>query len=548
MKAPRILLVDDNPDVLKSYSKVLTRRLKLTGWAPLLSPSAGTAIQITWAVSVDEALRKLRQEAFDIVIVDLKLPGGSGGALGGMEVITESINLDPLRPVIVITGYGTLELARSTFVQGIFDFIDKSHNADIELVAAVQKALDVQAEKLIRAGNPFTPMAGLQPRVFGGRTSELEFFEERLNRAVAAGRCEHFVVLGDWGIGKSTLFQEYKKLCRSRGHVACVVPLEATRPGVQLLEVARSVVEGILRDSPYPLERFKRLTDFFQSFGVNVLGTGIQFSRDTSHRNSLPQAFLHDTFVHLWEDLKDSTEVVTILLDDLDNFQSVPEILITLRQVLSMEAVRRSRLIVGMSCTGRMWKNLIGSDAHHPLARFFFSRIELNCLTNAEMRDTIQKCIAGSGVSFDAEILERVWVITRGHPFEMQVLCSCLFDNQSAGHVGRDAWDKALETALERLGSSIFDRWLETLSGESRAILYLLAISREGLGIDAVCDKGRRQGLKVSQSAVAQILGSLVHGGILCLSSDSRYLLNDQMFGTYLSGVLKQERVKAVGL
>src|SRR5262249_36382697 len=146
-----------------------------------------------------------------------------------------------------------------------------------------------------------------------------------------------------------TLLKEYKKISRSRGHVACVIPLEPAPPSTHLFEVARSIVEGLLRDLPFPVQRFKKLTEFFQSFGLSFMGVGFQLSRDVTKRDLLPQAFLHDTLTHLWEDLKESTGVIVILLDDLDNFQSVPEILMTLRQTLSMDTVQRCRILVGMA-------------------------------------------------------------------------------------------------------------------------------------------------------------------------------------------------------
>jgi hypothetical protein len=454
--------------------------------------------------------------------------------MGGREVITESITLDPLRPIIVVTGYGTVQLARSTFAQGIFDFIEKSESAADELVAAVQKAIDLRAEKIIRSGNPFTPMAGVAPRVFGGRTKELEFFEQRLYRALETDCCEHFVLLGNWGIGKSTLLKEYKKICRSRGHVACVVPLEPAQPGTHLSELARSIVEGVLRDCPYPLERFKRLTDYFQSFGLNILGTGLQFSRDVTKRDFLPQAFLHDTLINLWEDLKEKTGVLVILLDDLDNFQSVPEIVMTLRQTLSMEKVQKCRILVGMSCSPIMWKRLITSDAHHPLARYFLAKMELNPLSGIELRDTIIKCLGNSGVSFSSEVIDRVWATTQGHPFEMQVLCSYLFDNQFSGRVDTEVWDKSLEAALRDVCGAIFDRWLVNVSDDERRLLNLIAASGGTFTLESIRALAADQGMLPAEDDAVKTFEKLCANNLVLKVNRSEYRLCDHMFAIYL--------------
>ena len=89
--------------------------------------------------------------------------------MGGLELIDESVEIDSLRPIIVITGYGNVELAKRTLTKGVFDFIEKSATAVEDLVSAVQRAIDTRDEKIRRVGNPFTPMTGLEPTVFGGR-------------------------------------------------------------------------------------------------------------------------------------------------------------------------------------------------------------------------------------------------------------------------------------------------------------------------------------------------------------------------------------------
>ena len=47
--------------------------------------------------------------------------------------------------------------------------------------------------------NPFTPKSGWEPKVFAGREAEIEFFKKKLAEA-KEGICDHFLVLGDWGI------------------------------------------------------------------------------------------------------------------------------------------------------------------------------------------------------------------------------------------------------------------------------------------------------------------------------------------------------------
>jgi CheY-like chemotaxis protein len=531
----RILVVDDNRDALKTYIKALQLRIRpKEGERPLPGELVEPLIEVEDADTVSLALQKLGTHLFDILVVDLKIPGSSGDEMGGLEIISESIRLDQLRPIIVITGYGTVELVKKTLTQGVFDFIEKSLTAVDDLINAVQRAIDHRDEKIMRSGNPFTPMTGVEPTIFGGRTKELEFFEQRLNRALNTRFCEHSLILGDWGIGKSTLLREYKKICQSRGHLASIVPLEALQAGTKLTEAASSIVEGVLRDLPYPIDRFKKLVNFFDSIGISVLGTGLQFKRDTSKKELSAQAFLHDSLIRLWEDLEDKTGVFVILLDDLDNFMAVPEVVMTLKQTLSMDSIIKTKILVGMASTLTSWLELTSIKKHHPLSRYFLSRVELGPLTEDELRETILKSLTGTGVSFTPDVVTRVFEYTEGHPFEMQVLCNHLFNNQLSRRVDVDVWEKALQAALYDMGMAIFNHWFGQASSEETKVLRLIADTETPISVKEIIKIAETGNVRVSPGNITKYLQRLVEKRLIGKSSRGLYTVQDRMFRAYI--------------
>lgn len=529
----RILVVDDNRDTLRAYVKALLRKVKPKEGIP--GKSTNALLEVEDADTVSLALEKLSSQPFEILVVDLKIPGLSGEEMGGLELIEESIKLDPLRPIITITGFGTIELARKTLTQGVFDFIEKSTTAVEELINAVQRATDSLDEKVVRSGNPFRAMSGIEPTVFGGRTNELEFFEEKLIRALHANTYEHFLVLGDWGIGKSTLLKEYKKVCQSRGHIASIVPLEPLQSSTRLIEAVRSIVEGILRNLPYSVDRFKKVVEFFDTVGVSVLGTGLQFSRDTAKRDLSAQAFLHDTLIKLWQDLEGETEIFVILLDDLDNFMAVPEIVMTLRQTFSMDSIRETHILLGLASTPTSWQELISSKRHHPLSRYFMSRVELGLLSESELQETILRSLADTGVSFNPEVISRVFEYTTGHPFEMQVLCYHLFSNQLSRRVDVNVWDKALQAAIHDMGVAFFDFWFNQASGEETKILRVVAAAETPMSVKEIQETAQSDKVKVSPRNIAKYLQRLVDKDLLIRSGRGLYTIPDRMFRVYIS-------------
>jgi DNA-binding NtrC family response regulator len=104
MAAGRILLVEDRD----SLRRLLARALSDEGYEV-----AATALGA-------DAVRRLGEGPFDLVLTDLKLPDVSG-----LEVLAASRQAQPRLPVVVLTGYGTVGAAVEAMKLGAYDFIEK---------------------------------------------------------------------------------------------------------------------------------------------------------------------------------------------------------------------------------------------------------------------------------------------------------------------------------------------------------------------------------------------------------------------------------------
>jgi DNA-binding NtrC family response regulator len=101
---PRVLIVDDEPDVVAN-------------WARLLGRENCSCIRAT---DGERALTLLESEHPEIVLTDLKMPG-----VDGMQVLARAHDLDPDAVVIMITGLGTVESVVAAMRAGAFDFLLK---------------------------------------------------------------------------------------------------------------------------------------------------------------------------------------------------------------------------------------------------------------------------------------------------------------------------------------------------------------------------------------------------------------------------------------
>lgn len=115
----RILVVDDEPTITRACAKILSR----------------AGYDVVEIIHSPDALTLLRQETFDLLLTDIRMP-----VLDGMQLLTEAARLDPHLSVIVITGYGTMEDAVQAIRLGAQGFILKPYNPE-ELLAVIEENL-----------------------------------------------------------------------------------------------------------------------------------------------------------------------------------------------------------------------------------------------------------------------------------------------------------------------------------------------------------------------------------------------------------------------
>ncbi|MCB2185139.1 MAG: response regulator [Deltaproteobacteria bacterium] len=117
-KKTQILILDDEP--------IVCRRLR-----PSLEKSG---YEVETFIRSDEALERVREKHFDVVITDIKMEG-----LDGLGFLSEVKKFAPETEVIVITGFATMETAKRSFQEGVFDFVAKPFSLS-EIQGIVKKA------------------------------------------------------------------------------------------------------------------------------------------------------------------------------------------------------------------------------------------------------------------------------------------------------------------------------------------------------------------------------------------------------------------------
>lgn len=109
MSELRVLIVDDEGEL----AFTLAERLSLRGFAA------------EGATSGEEALALIRRTAFDVVVMDVRMPG-----IGGLTAIRKISELRPALPVILVTGHGCRESAEEGLRLGAYRYLMKPVHID----------------------------------------------------------------------------------------------------------------------------------------------------------------------------------------------------------------------------------------------------------------------------------------------------------------------------------------------------------------------------------------------------------------------------------
>ena len=120
MKDARILLVDDEVVFANNMSKLLTRR----------------GYQVKAVNSGDEALRALMDNPFDVMVLDLKMPG-----MDGIATMQEMKKLGLFTEILILTGHGSIDTALEAIQLGAYDYVTKPVEI-AELLSKIEAAFE----------------------------------------------------------------------------------------------------------------------------------------------------------------------------------------------------------------------------------------------------------------------------------------------------------------------------------------------------------------------------------------------------------------------
>jgi len=265
MKATtRVLIVDDEPDVVANWSRVLERE----------------GHHCLGATQSEQAIQLLTAEHPDVVITDLQMPGTDG-----LTLLRRTLEVDPDAVVVVITGHGTVESAVEAMRAGAFDYLLKplSSNDALRLVVERGVARRRLVEENRRLRESLSPQVRFDTLV--GKSAAMQAALELVRKAARSEA--NILIQGESGTGKELVARAIHTNSPRAAEV--FVPVDCAALPEHLLESElfgheRGAFTGAERTKPGMFEVADRGTVFLDEVGELPLGLQAKLLRALQER------------------------------------------------------------------------------------------------------------------------------------------------------------------------------------------------------------------------------------------------------------------------
>jgi len=263
MSEERILVVDDEPDMVENLVRILRRE----------------GYRCSSATEARKALELLEAQRPDLVLTDLKMPD-----VDGMEILRRAHAVDPAMPVIMITAFSTIESAVAAIKEGAFDYLPKNFSID-QLRVSVERALRQRRLQVENRNLREQLQTTFRFESLLGRSPAMARVFELVRKAARADA--NILVQGESGTGKELIARAIH--ANSPRAAQAFVPVDCASLPEQLLESElfgheKGAFTGAVRTKPGLMETADRGTLFLDEIGEMPLGLQAKLLRALQER------------------------------------------------------------------------------------------------------------------------------------------------------------------------------------------------------------------------------------------------------------------------
>jgi two-component system response regulator HydG len=253
----RLLIIDDESEMLNGLHKIFMQN---------------GGYQVELLEQADQAIKRIQQQTFDIILCDLFLKEASG-----LDVLKASRTYAPGVPVIMISGYGTIDSSVQAMREGAFDFLEKPFTSK-RLFECLERAIHTLKQK-----KGSVKLNGIQGIVYQSR--QMAGIIEIVKKVAPENM--NILITGESGTGKELIARAMHAISKREKHP--FIPVNCGALPAQLFESElfgheKGAFTGAIKTKPGLLEFANQGTFFFDEIGELSLPLQVKLLRMLEER------------------------------------------------------------------------------------------------------------------------------------------------------------------------------------------------------------------------------------------------------------------------
>ena len=369
--------------------------------------------------------------------------------------------------------------------------------------------------------NPFKRRTGVVPAYFTGREGELKELK-RIFDSTKNGDSGNIIIYGAKGIGKTSLLLKFQEELKNIKNAYTI--------RIPLIEGNFNDIYNLIVDKAADSLNIKvsSIWSSIKEMGINVpIIGGFTLSRDIPITS--PTVALEKILKLISGKLKGKNPVLILLFDDLQRIlinEDTQRILSILQNALVELNLSDNKIMFVATGSYDIFSKI---RERTDSAVRIFDPYELGPLSLKDVQKAINIPSRKEGVIFDEIVIERIYELSEGNPYYLQVIAHNCFNEADSNKVNLLNFKHAFPTALSFLARREFRSMYETSSNEEKKILAIMAESKTEL-LNYTEIKRNYE----SKSEPSIFLKNMVNKNLIIKEARGKYKLRDKMFRQYL--------------
>ena len=327
----------------------------------------------------------------------------------------------------------------------------------------------------------FEPSFPIDPGNFIGRNEEIKRFRENIERGLLSGRTPSFAILGEWGIGKSSLLTKLNDSLQKKDKRTLSLICPISKDLVDYSIFAQALLDKFHMEIISTHKISDKIRAELKRWRLQRIGvSGISLERmHPSYFLSSGNALLRHNLQEIWKKFLVPANIksVVFFLDDLHNItKNKSQIALTLRDLFQSLVVEGFNYSICFSSTPGYFGTI--RELAEPATRFY-QKIYLKEFAADETKELFKRVEETTKVEIKRSLVNQVHRLTLGHPYFLCFIANYLITSTNKKIIGLAEFQKIWPSLFVCMGENKFSEDFAHITNGEKKLLISIAQAKE---------------------------------------------------------------------